>query len=294
MNSYKSESSGAKTEYYDDTYLTLNANTFLLRLAVDTTVIIAIILGSITVMALVCCMNINNILSNIKGISNDMFPLILTSIVLFIIIIIFNITNTETIKVYKASRLDTSGTAENAFIKNYLIYYNDIHSTQVNGKQLSTITPIKIENISEAIKDKNKNTIFESILNKLKYLDKYNIANEASLADKNGDVTEKVRIENIAKKKEAYTDKKTVSPTAQTTAQTTEETDKNIISYCYYFTVINKDNNIDPVKLIYEFIKKVKGVILEKSSDVNNAKGYDVNNAIGSIGDEFAFLIGKF
>jgi hypothetical protein len=299
MNSYKSGYTST-SEYYNDTYLTLNTNAFLLRLTMFITVSSLIIFALLTFLSYM--LNNTEISTNLSTIKDGNFELIITCFALLLLLIIFNVTNKATINGYKADRLDVKGTAENNFIKNYLIQYNDIVTKIGSSKD-----PVKISDIKGAIKDDDKDKIFESILNKLKYLDKYSIVHELSPAEIH-------KIEKAVTDVKAATDidkandtlntaigKKVETPSAQTpTADQADQlkdievkNDKRILMYCYYFTVVNKDNDVDPVKLIYEFIKKVKQILLEKDIDKYYQDVLDVHRNLMGLGEEFSFLFAK-
>lgn len=273
MNSYKSGYTST-TEYYNDTYLTLNTNAFLLNLAVYITVSGIIIFALFTFLTYM--LPNSNIKESLTNIQNDNSPLIITCFALLVLLIVFYATNKATIKGYKADRLDAKDTSENNFIKNYLIKYDKINEHPL----VKDKTPIKISYIKDAIKDKNtnKDELFSTILNKLKYLDKYNISQELT-------ETEKTNIESLIKNVKDATDASEINIliTKATLPEETADIDKAILLYCYYFTRVNKDNDVDPVKLIYEFIKKVKQIILEK----------DIDRNLMGLGEEFEFLYNK-
>jgi uncharacterized integral membrane protein len=246
-------------------------------------------------------LNDTEISTNLSNIKNNNFELIITCFALLLLLIIFNVTNKATINGYKADRLDVKGTAENNFIKNYLIQYNGIDTKIGSSKD-----PVKISDIKGAIKanDIDKDKIFESILNKLKYLDKYSIVHEL-------DKSEIDKIEKAVTYVKAATDidkandildtaigKKVETPSGQSPKEDQlkdieVKNDKIILLYCYYFTVVNKDNDVDPVKLIYEFIKKVKQILLEKDIDKYYQDVLDVHRNLMGLGEEFSFLFAK-
>jgi hypothetical protein len=296
MNSYKSGYTST-SEYYNDTYLTLNTNAFLLRLTMFITVSSLIIFALLTFLSYM--LNNKEISTNLSTIKYGNFELIITCFALLLLLIAFNVTNKATINGYKADRLDVKGTAENNFIKNYLIQYNGIDTKIGSSKD-----PVKISDIKDAIKDDDKDKIFESILNKLKYLDKYSIVHEldkdeiTKIEKAVSDVKEATDIEKANDILDTATGKKVETPPAQ--PPTADELkakevkyDKKILMYCYYFTVVNKDNDVDPVKLIYEFIKKVKQILLEKDIDKYYQDVLDVHRNLMGLGEEFSFLFAK-
>jgi hypothetical protein len=294
MNSYKSGYTST-SEYYNDTYLTLNTNAFLLSLTRYIAITGVIIFGFFTILSYM--LPNSNIMADLSKIGNTNFPLILTCGGLLIILMVFNITNKVTIKGYKADRLDVEGTAENYFIKNYLIGYIGITNVQ----------HVKISNMKDAVKEFNKDNdkIFESILNKLKYLDKYNISHELTLTDTN---IEKV-VASVKSVKDYEGEKidevrgyinaaindivPLSNPPLKDDATENDKMDKRILLYCYYFTIVNKDNDVDPVKLIYEFIKKVKQIILEKDIDKYKEDIFDIHRNLMGLGEEFEFVYNK-
>lgn len=288
MNSYKSGYTST-TEYYNDTYLTLNTNAFLLNLTVYITVSGIIIFALFTFLTYM--LPNSNIKEGLTNIINDNLPLIITCFALLVLLIVFYTTNKATIKGYKADRLDAKDTAENNFIYNYLIKYNGINvHPSVKDK-----TPVKISYIKEAIKDTKKDELFSTILNKLKYLDKYNISQEIT-------EPEKIKIESLIETVKNTTDASVINksireatlPAVPAVPAKTEDIDKAILLYCYYFTRVNKDNDVDPVKLIYEFIKKVKQIILDKDINKNNDNFFDdIHRNLMGLGEEIEFVYNK-
>jgi hypothetical protein len=273
MNNYTSTK-----DKYSDSYLTLNTNAFLLKLIFYISIIGFAIFVLTSILCYFFTLNATNMGTDIRGIIKNNLPLIISSMILWFVLVAFLFSQDKTVmRNYKTDVLEGKDTIEQKFIKKYLIHYDEqFYNSLIN------ITPIKISDIKTAVKDKA--AIFESILNKLKYLDKYTISNELTDA-------EIKTIKDYIQKKKTLDD----ITTNHASVQDKDIINNNIIIYCYYFTVINKDTDVDPVKLIYEFIKKVKQIILE--DDTNKYENNSISGNIGiffnELGDDFSFLFSK-